>query len=174
MNIVAICDESGSMSVYARIFLAFLQGLVSVDSRTDAFLLHTRLVRISDALRDNDTLRAVERLSLMANGFGGGTRNGANLKQFNDQYARGMVTGRTVVVILSDGYDTDPADQIGTELARLRRRGCKIVWLNPLKGWGGYEPVARGMAAALPHLDLFAAANTLDALAALEPHLRKV
>ncbi|MBB6180546.1 vWA domain-containing protein [Pseudorhizobium flavum] len=174
VNIVAICDVSGSMSVYARIFLAFLQGLVSVDSRTDAFLLHTRLVRISDALRDNDTLRAVERLSLMANGFGGGTRIGANLKQFNDQYARGMVTGRTVVVILSDGYDTDPADQIGTELARLRRRGCKIVWLNPLKGWGGYEPVARGMAAALPHLDLFAAANTLDALAALEPHLRKV
>lgn len=174
VNIVAICDVSGSMSVYARIFLAFLQGLVSADSRTDAFLLHTRLVRISDALRDNDTLRAVERLSLMANGFGGGTRIGANLKQFNDQYARGMVTGRTIVVILSDGYDTDPADQVGTELARLRRRGCKIVWLNPLKGWEGYEPVARGMAAALPHLDLFAAANTLDALAALEPHLRKV
>ena len=174
VNIVAICDVSGSMSVYARIFLAFLQGLVSADSRTDAFFLHTRLVRISDALRDNDTLRAVERLSLMANGFGGGTRIGANLRQFNDQYARGMVTGRTVVVILSDGYDTDPADQIGIELARLKRRGCKIVWLNPLKGWNGYEPVARGMAAALPHLDLFAAANTLDALAALEPHLRKV
>lgn len=174
VNIVAICDVSGSMSVYARVFLAFLQGLVSADSRTDAFLLHTRLVRISDALRDNDTLRAVERLSLMANGFGGGTKIGANLKQFNDQYARGMVTGRTVVVILSDGYDTDPADQIGAELARLKRRGCKIVWLNPLKGWKGYEPVARGMAAALPHLDLFATANTLDALAALEPHLRKV
>ncbi len=174
VNIVAICDVSGSMSVYARIFLAFLQGLVSADSRTDAFLLHTRLVRISDALRDNDTLRAVERLSLMANGFGGGTRIGANLRQFNEQYARGMVTGRTLVVILSDGYDTDPADQIGIELAWLKRRGCKIVWLNPLKGWKGYEPVARGMAAALPHLDHFAAANTLDALAALEPHLRKV
>ncbi|SOC35722.1 uncharacterized protein with von Willebrand factor type A (vWA) domain [Rhizobium subbaraonis] len=172
VNIVAICDVSGSMTVYARVFLAFLQGLVSADSRTDAFLLHTRLVRISDALRDNDTLRAVERLSLMANGFGGGTRIGANLKAFNDQYARGMVTGRTVVVILSDGYDTDPPELIGGELARLKRRGCKIVWLNPLKGWNGYEPVARGMAAALPHLDLFAAANTLDSLAALRPHLQ--
>lgn len=174
VNIVAICDVSGSMSVYARVFLAFLQGLVSADSRTDAFLLHTRLVRISDALRDNDTLRTVERLSLMANGFGGGTRIGASLKAFNDQYARGMVTGRTVVVILSDGYDTDPAERLGLELARLKRRRCKIVWLNPLKGWKGYEPVARGMAAALPHLDLFAAANTLEKLEALEPYLRKV
>lgn len=174
VNIVAICDVSGSMTVYARVFLAFLQGLVSADSRTDAFLLHTRLVRISDALRDSDTLRAVERLSLMATGFGGGTRIGANLKAFNDQYARGMVTGRTVVLILSDGYDTDPLELIGGELARLKRRGCKIVWLNPLKGWSGYEPVARGMAAALPHLDLFAAANTLDSLAALEPHLQKM
>ena len=131
-------------------------------------------MRISDALRDNDTLMAVERLSLMANGFGGGTRIGASLKAFNDQYARGMVTGRTVVVILSDGYDTDPAERLGLELARLKRRRCKIVWLNPLKGWKGYEPVARGMAAALPHLDLFAAANTLEKLEALEPHLRKV
>lgn len=174
VNIVAICDVSGSMTVYARVFLAFLQGLVSADSRTDAFLLHTRLVRISDALRDSDTLRAVERLSLMATGFGGGTKIGANLKAFNDQYARGMVTGRTVVLILSDGYDTDPPELIGGELARLKRRGCKIVWLNPLKGWSGYEPVARGMAAALPHLDLFAAANTLDSLAALEPHLQKM
>ena len=98
----------------------------------------------------------------------------ADLKAFNDQYARGIVTGRTVVVILSDGYDTDPAERLGLELARLKRRRCKIVWLNPLKGWKGYEPVARGMAAALPHLDLFAAANTLEKLEALEPHLRKV
>ena len=90
-----------------------------------------------------------------------------------DHGRRGMARG-AVVVILSDGYDTDPAERLGLELARLKRRRCKIVWLNPLKGWKGYEPVARGMAAALPHLDLFAAANTLEKLEALEPHLRKV
>ena len=174
VNIVALCDVSGSMSLYARIFLAFLRGLMSADSRTDVFLFHTRLVRISDVLRDGNGTRALEKLTLMANGFGGGTQIGLNLKRFNDQYARQGVNGRTVLLILSDGYDTGAPEAIGAELQRLKRRGGRIVWLNPLKGWAGYEPVARGMAAALPHLDLFAAANTLDALAALEPQLHRI
>lgn len=174
VNIVALCDVSGSMSLYARIFLAFLRGLMSADRRTDVFLFHTRLVRISDVLRDGNGTRALEKLTLMANGFGGGTQIGLNLKRFNDQYARQGVNGRTVLLILSDGYDTGAPEAIGAELQRLKRRGGRIVWLNPLKGWAGYEPVARGMAAALPHLDLFAAANTLDALAALEPQLYRI
>lgn len=173
-NIVALLDVSGSMTVYSRVFLAFLRGLVAADLRADAYLFHTRLVRIGDALRDPDPMRAVNRLSLMAQGFGGGTRIGGALAAFNRGYARGRVNGRSVVVILSDGYDTDPPDRIGAELARLRKRGCRILWLNPLKGWKGYEPVARGMASALPHLDLFAAANTLEALAALEPELARL
>ena len=171
VHIVALLDVSGSMTVYARVFLAFVRGLTSADSRTDAYLFHTRLVRISDALRDHDTLRAAGRMSMMAGGFGGGTRIGANLKAFNEQYARHGVTGRTVALILSDGYDTDPPELIDSALARLKKRGCRIVWLNPLKGWKDYAPVARGMAAALPHLDLFATAATLDDLAALEPVL---
>ncbi len=174
VNIVALCDVSGSMSLYARIFLAFLRGLMSADGRTDVFLFHTRLVRISDLLRDGNGTRALEKLTLMANGFGGGTQIGLNLKRFNDQYARQAVNGRTVLLILSDGYDTGAPEEIGKELQRLKRRGGRIVWLNPLKGWAGYEPVARGMAAALPHLDLFAAANTLDALAALEPQFHRI
>jgi len=171
VHIVAMLDVSGSMTVYARVLLSFVRGLTSADSRTDAYLFHTRLVRISDALRDHDTLRAAGRMSLMAEGFGGGTRIGANLKAFNEQYARHGVGGRSVVLILSDGYDTDPPELIDAALSRLRKRGCRIVWLNPLKGWRDYAPVARGMAAALPHLDLFAAAATLDDLSALEPVL---
>lgn len=171
VNIVALLDVSGSMTVYARVFLAFLKGLVSAESRTEAFLFHTRLVKISDALRDRDTLRAVNRLTMMAEGFGGGTRIGANLERFNAHHAARSVNGRTVVILLSDGYDTDPPPLLAKSLARLRKRGCKIIWLNPLKGWKDYQPVARGMAAALPHIDLFASANTLASLAALEPHL---
>ena len=174
VRLVALLDVSGSMTVYARVFLAFLKGLVSADRRTEAYLFHTRLVRISDALRDGDTLRAVNRLSLMAQGFGGGTRIGANLQQFNAQYAAQSVNGRSVVVILSDGYDTDPPEILAGQLARLKRRGARIVWLNPLKGWAGYAPVARGMAAALPFLDHFAAAGTLADLAALEPELNRM
>ena len=129
---------------------------------------------MSDALRDNDTLRAVNRLSVMAQGFGGGTRIGSNLQTFNQQYAARTVTSRSVVIIFSDGYDTDPPEIIAQALQKLKKRNCKIIWLNPLKGWKNYEPVAQGMAAALPMLDLFASANTLDSLAALEPHLERL
>ena len=125
-------------------------------------------------MRDSDTLRAINRLSLMAQGFGGGTRIGANLNTFNEQYASKTVTGRTVVIIFSDGYDTDPPEILAKALSRLKKRGCRIIWLNPLKGWKDYAPVAQGMAAALPYLDLFEAANTLESLAALEPHLAKL
>lgn len=174
VRIVTLLDVSGSMVVYARVFLAFLKGLVSHDSSTDAYLFHTSLVRVSDALRDPDTFRAVNALSLKAQGFGGGTRIGHNLDQFNRQYASQTVNGRSVVIILSDGYDTDPPEHLAKALARLKKRGCKIVWLNPLKGWKDYAPVAAGMAAALPYLDVFEPANTLESLAALEPHLMRL
>ncbi len=174
VKLVTLLDVSGSMTVYARVFLAFLKGLINHDTRTDAFLFHTALVRIGDALKDHDTMRAMNRLSLMAQGFGGGTRIGSNLKLFNEQYAGNCVDGRTVVIILSDGYDTEPPELIAENLQRLKRRNCKIVWLNPLKGWRDYQPVARGMAAALPWLDHFAAANTLESLAELEPALARL
>ena len=170
-KIVALCDVSGSMNVYAQVFLAFLAGLMRADKDADAYLFHTRLVRITEALRDKDAMRAIGRMSLMADGFGGGSKIGFSLQRFADTYAKRFVDGRSVVVILSDGCDTEPAEHLGAALAKLRKRGCKIIWLNPLKGWRDYAPVAGGMAAALPHLDLFAAANTLDDLAALEPEL---
>jgi len=131
-------------------------------------------VRITEALRDDDPLRALNRLTLLADGFGGGSKIGSALDQFSRTYARKFVTGRSVVIILSDGYDTDPPELIATALARLKKRGCKVIWLNPLKGWEEYAPVARGMAAALPHLDLFAAANTLDNLASLAPKVSRL
>ncbi|KJS43961.1 MAG: carbon monoxide dehydrogenase [Roseovarius sp. BRH_c41] len=171
MRIVALCDVSGSMTIYARVFLAFLTGLIRADDATDAWLFHTRLVRISDALRDPDPLRALNRLSLLADGFGGGSKIGASLAQFARGPARHCVNSRTVVVILSDGYDTDPPEALTEALTRLRKRGGRIIWLNPLKGWKDYAPVTAAMAAALPHLDFFAAATTLNDLAALGPQL---
>ncbi|GAB5468064.1 MAG: VWA domain-containing protein [Rhodospirillales bacterium] len=171
LKIVALCDVSGSMTLYARTFLAFLAGLLRADPAGDAYLFHTRLVRITEALRDKDALRALGRLSLLAEGFGGGSKIGAALDHFARSYARRFVDGRSVVLIFSDGYDSGPPELLGAALAALKKRGCRIVWLNPLKGWQGYEPVARGMAAALPHLDLFRPANRLADLAALEGEL---
>ena len=170
-KIVALCDVSGSMSVYAQVFLAFLAGLMRADMSADAYLFHTRLVRITEALRDKDAMRAIGRMSLMADGFGGGSKIGPSLMRFADTYAKRFVDGRSVVLILSDGYDTEAPEVMSAALAKLRKRGCKVIWLNPLKGWADYAPVAEGMAAALPHLDAFKAANTLADLAALEPEL---
>ena len=167
-KIVALCDVSGSMTVYAQVFLAFLAGLMRSDPTADAYLFHTRLVRITEALRDKDTMRAIGRLSLMADGFGGGSEIGPSLQRFSKTYAKRFVDGRSVVLILSDGYDTAPPDVMDAGLAELKKRGCKVIWLNPLKGWRDYAPVAEGMAAAMPHLDLFVAANTLGDLAALD------
>jgi uncharacterized protein with von Willebrand factor type A (vWA) domain len=174
LRITAICDVSGSMTVYSRIFLAFLAGLMRADARADAYLFHTRLVRITEALRDKDAMRALARLSLLADGFAGGSKIGESLDRFAATYGRKFVDNRTVVMILSDGYDTQSPAGISDALVRMKKRGCKIIWLNPLKGWDGYEPTARAMAGALPHLDLFRSANTLDDLAALEPELARL
>ncbi|MEP1356329.1 MAG: VWA domain-containing protein [Tateyamaria sp.] len=173
-KIVAICDVSGSMSVYSRVFLAFLAGLMRADTAADAYLFHTRLVRITEALRDKDAMRAIGRMSLMADGFGGGSKIGPSLMRFADTYAKRFVDGRSVVLILSDGYDTEPPEVIAGALEKLKKRGCKVVWLNPLKGWADYAPVAEGMSAALPYLDAFKAANTLGDLAALERDLATI
>ncbi|SOH93338.1 Uncharacterized conserved protein, contains von Willebrand factor type A (vWA) domain [Monaibacterium marinum] len=167
-RIVALCDVSGSMTVYAQIFLAFLAGLMRSDPTADAYLFHTRLVRITEALREKDTMRAIGRMSLMADGFGGGSQIGPSIGRFASTYAKRFVDGRTVVLILSDGYDTSPPAVMDAALRDLKKRGCKIIWLNPLKGWRDYAPVATGMAAAMPHLDLFKSANTLNDLLSLE------
>lgn len=173
-RITAICDVSGSMSNYAQVFLAFLAGLMRADPTADAYLFHTRLVRITEALRDKDALRALTRMSLLADGYGGGSKIGTSLDHFARHHARRFVDGRSVVIVLSDGYDTDPPHVIAEALARLKKRGCIIIWLNPLKGWRDYAPIAGGMAAAEPYLDLFAAANRLEDLLALEPELTRL
>lgn len=174
VRITALCDVSGSMLLYARPFLAFVAGLLRADPDSDAYLFHTRLVRITDALRDEDALRALNRVTLPADGIGGGSRIGCSLDHFARTYARRFVNGRSVVVILSDGYDSASPEAVGAALARLKKRGGRIIWLNPLKSWAGYEPITRGMAAALPYLDHFASAATLEDLAALEKELARL
>lgn len=173
-RIVALCDVSGSMNVYSKIFLAFLSALMRNDKNTDAYLFHTELVRVTDALRDENTGRSMEKLSLLANGFGGGSRIGHSIKKFSKTYARRFVNSSSVVMILSDGYDSNNVNDLVKALTNLKKRGCKIIWLNPLKGWKDYAPVTASMAASLPYLDLFSAANTLNDLAALDEELEKL
>ena len=174
VRIVVLLDVSGSMEPYSRFFLQFVKGLVGSWVESDAYLFHTRLVRVTEALRDHEPARAMSRLALLAEGFGGGTRIAGSLAAFNDRYARMALDSRSVVMILSDGYDTGDASAMSREMRRLRRRARRIVWLNPLLGWRGYEPVARAMAAALPFVDRFAPAHTLEDLAAIEGELARL
>ena len=171
LRLVSILDVSGSMNPYSTFFVRFLRAMLHSFRDADAFVFHTRLVHIGAALRERTTERAIERLALMAQGWSGGTRIGESLATFNRSYAASVLDRRSVVIIVSDGYDTGPPEQLAAELAALRRRVRRLVWLNPMLGWQGYEPVARGMAAALPHVDLFAPAHNLESLAALEPYL---
>ncbi len=174
LRLVVLLDASGSMSLYTAFFVRFLHGVVDAFREAEAFVFHTRLAHVSPSLRDRDVTRAVEKLSLMAQGIGGGTRIGDSLATFNRWHARRVINSRTAVIIVSDGYDTGAPQHLAEEMRRLRRRCRKIVWLNPLIGWRDYSPEARGMQAALPYVDLFAPAHNLQSLAALEPYLARI
>ncbi len=174
LRLVALLDASGSMEPYVSFFTRFLHALAQAFRESEAFLFHTRLAHVSSALKERDPARALDRLALMAAGVGGGTKIGECLAAFNRAHARRVIHSRTCVMILSDGYDTGPPELLSSAMRELRRRCKRIVWLNPLTGREGFEPNARGMRAALPHLDLFAPAHSLESLAALEPYLARI
>jgi uncharacterized protein with von Willebrand factor type A (vWA) domain len=174
LRLVILLDASGSMNLYTAFFVRFIHGVVDAFREAEAFLFHTRLAHVSASLRDRDVTRAVDRLALMAQGVGGGTRIGESLSTFNRWHAKRVIHSRTAVMIVSDGYDTGAPEELALQMRRLRRRCRRIIWLNPLIGWRDYAPLARGMQAALPYIDLFAPAHNLDSLAALEPHLARI
>ncbi|WP_131194883.1 vWA domain-containing protein [Lichenihabitans psoromatis] len=171
LRLVILLDVSGSMSVYAPVFVRFMHGVLGAFREAETFLFHTRLMHVTPALREKDAGRAVERLSLLATGVGGGTEIGASLAAFNRFHARRVIHSRTAIMIISDGYDTGEPVRLASEMAALRRRCRRIAWLNPMIGWRDYAPEARGMKAALPFVDLFAPAHNLDSLLAIEPFL---
>ncbi|MGJ4963007.1 vWA domain-containing protein [Bradyrhizobium sp. HKCCYLRH3061] len=174
LRLVVLLDASGSMSPYTAVFLRFIHGVLDAFREAEAFLFHTRLAYVSDAMKEKDAARALDRLSMMAQGAGGGTRIGESLQTFNRWHAPRVIHSRTCVMIVSDGYDTGDPALLGREMAQLSRRCRRIVWLNPMLGWDGYAPDARGIKAALPFVDLYAPAHTLNSLAALEPYLARL
>jgi uncharacterized protein with von Willebrand factor type A (vWA) domain len=174
LRLVVLLDASGSMSMYTGVFLRFIHGVLDQFREAEAFLFHTRLAYVSDAMKEKDSARALDRLSIMAQGAGGGTRIGESLQTFNRWHAARVIHSRSCVMIVSDGYETGDAALLGREMAALARRCRRIVWLNPMLAWPGYAPEAAGIKAALPHVDLYAPANTLQSLAALEPYLAKL
>ena len=170
-RLVLLLDVSRSMSIYSLLFLRFARGMLAAFGDAQAFAFHTRLVPVSDALRERDSERLREKLEIISLGWSGGTRIGECLERFNREYAANALGKRAVVIIVSDGLDTGAPELIAEQLAAIRRHARRIVWLNPLLGREGYEPTAGGMQAALPFIDVFAPAHNLDSLMALESRL---
>lgn len=164
---VFLCDVSGSMAPYARALLRFLHAAVAARRGIEAFTAGTRLTRVTRALSIRDPDHALARAAQTVPDWSGGTRLGEVLRDFNDLWGvRGLARG-AVVVVLSDGWDRGDPALLGTEMARLARVAHRVIWVNPLKATPGYAPLVRGMAAALPYVDLFLEGNSLSSLESL-------
>jgi uncharacterized protein with von Willebrand factor type A (vWA) domain len=158
-----MCDVSGSMSPYARMLLRYLHACVAAHRRVEAFAFGTRLTRITYELSRRDPAAALDRATDAVVDYAGGTRIGAAVGELNRVHGR-LVGRGAVVVILSDGWDRGDPDELAVELGRLRRTAHRLIWLNPLAAHVDYEPLTRGMRAAVPHTDELIAGNSLASL----------
>ncbi len=163
--IVVLCDISGSMERHSRLLLRFIGALSASNAvRTESFVFGTRLTRVTRIMRDRDRDRALERVSAAVSDWAGGTRIGESFRDFNMRWARRTLRTSGVVIVVSDGWDRGDPAIVAVETARLRRNCHRLVWLNPLAGAPGYQPIAAGMAAAYPFVDDFLAAGTVASL----------
>jgi uncharacterized protein with von Willebrand factor type A (vWA) domain len=171
--LVLVCDVSGSMTPYARMLIQYLHASVAARRRVEAFAFGTRLTRITNELGGRDHDRALERAAAAVTDFAGGTRIGEALAELNRVHGRRVGRG-AVVVILSDGWDRGDPDQLATEMGRLRRSAYRLVWLNPLAAHPDFEPLTRGMKAAIPFTDELLAGNSLDSFEQLAVILEEI
>jgi uncharacterized protein with von Willebrand factor type A (vWA) domain len=163
-KVVLLCDVSGSMAPYSRALLRFLHAGVVSGARLEAFSMGTRLTRITRELATRDPDQALRQAAGAVKDISGGTRLGDTIKEFVDRWGqRGMARG-AVVVILSDGWDRGDVEVLAEQMQRLERLAYKVIWVNPLKSAPGYKPLAAGMAAALPHVDVFLSGHNFESL----------
>jgi uncharacterized protein len=162
--LVVLCDISGSMERYSRILLQFVHTISNGLRDVEAFVFGTRLTRITRQLRERDIDDAIEMVSKHVIDWSGGTRIGEAIKDFNYLWARRVLGRGAVVLLISDGWDRGDPQLLSREMLRLQHSCHRLIWLNPLLGSPGYEPLTQGMQAALPHVDDFLPVHNLDSL----------
>ena len=172
--LVLICDVSGSMERYARMLLHFIHSLAGGLDRVEAFLFSTRLTRVTRELARRGGSAAVPTIPQRVPGWGGGTQIGEALRTFNVRWARRVLGHGPVVLLISDGWDRGDPETLGREMRRLQRSCHRLIWLNPLLGSPGYQPLTRGMQAALPFVDDFLPVHNLASLEMLAEHLNRL
>ena len=169
--LVLLCDVSGSMERYSRMLLHFAHVVTHRDRRVETFLFSTRLTRVTRELRAAGPDEALAAVSGAVTDWSGGTRIGAVMKEFHQQWSRRVLHGGPVALLISDGWDRGDPEELGQQIARLQRSCHRLIWLNPLIGTADYAPLTRGLRAALPYVDDFLPVRTLANLAQLAIHL---
>ncbi len=162
--LVALCDISGSMSEYSRVFLHFLHRLTDERQRVETFLFGTRLTNVTRALRHRDIDAALAQVSSAVPDWSGGTRIGASLHAFNQQWSRRVLGQGATVLLFTDGLEREGIEQLSFEIGRLHRSCRRLIWLNPLLRYDGFEAKASGIRAILPHVDEFRSVHRLASL----------
>ncbi|WP_346958191.1 VWA domain-containing protein [uncultured Arthrobacter sp.] len=170
-KLVLLCDVSGSMEPYSRIFLALLQGAVATAG-AEAFVFSTRLTRLTRQLAHRDPDLALAQAAATAPDWASGTRLAESLRRFLDEHGRRGLARGAVVVVFSDGWAQEDPEQVATQMARLRRLAHRVVWVNPRKAAPQYQPLAGGIAAALPYCDAFVSGHSYTALAEVAAAIR--
>ena len=165
--LVMLCDISGSMSQYSRMFLHFMHAMTNDRYRVHCFVFGTRLTNISRYLKHRDVDVALDKAALGVKDWSGGTRIGACLKEFNNFWSRRVLTQGAITLIISDGLDRDEGDGLKKEMERLTKSSRRLIWLNPLLRFESFEPKAKGIRAMLPYVDDFKAAHNLKSLVEL-------
>jgi hypothetical protein len=173
-QLVVICDVSGSMDRYSRILLQFIYAVENGMAKVEAFVFGTRLTRVTRLLKHQDIDEAMRRVACEVQDWSGGTRIGQSLQSFNQEWARRVLRNGAVVLIISDGWDRGDPQLLAQEMARLQRSCYRLIWLNPLLGSPRYEPLTRGMQAALPYIDDFMPIHNFASLEALAKHLSQI
>src|ERR1035437_1360508 len=169
--LVVLCDISGSMSRYSRMFLHFLHAITNDRDRVHTLVFGTRLTNITRHLRNRDVDVAMNRVASAIQDWAGGTRIGVCLAEFNRKWARRLLGQNAVVLLISDGLDRDVGEGLGAEMERLHKSCRKLVWLNPLLRYEGVQPRPSGVRAMLPHVDAFMPVHNIESLVELAREL---
>jgi uncharacterized protein with von Willebrand factor type A (vWA) domain len=170
--LVIIADVSGSMERYTRLLLLFTYGLAkALEQKVEAFVFSTRLTRITRQLAERNLERALREVSRAVPDWSGGTRIGEALRAFNFEWGRRVLGHGALTIVISDGWDCGDVEVLSDEIARLQRSSRRLIWLNPLLGSPEYQPLTRGIQAALPHIDDFLPVHNLASLSDLAEHL---
>ena len=173
-RILFFCDVSGSMDLFLLMLLQFIHALKRIDHQTEIFFFSTDLSRWTGQFEVGNPMEAISRIPQFVSDWGGGTRIGHSLRQFNESYGPQMLSGKTIAIVFSDGWDKGEPGLLESQMAYLHSKAHRVIWLNPLMGTQDYQPICQGMSAALPYVDYFLPMGNLKDLHYLGKTLSKM